>query len=63
MTKLLEEIRSGSFARKWIDENETGRHWFEAQRTKERDLQIERVGEKLRAMMPFLDPVKAESSE
>ena len=63
MTKLLEEIRSGTFARKWIDENETGRRWFEGQRIKERDLQIEKVGEKLRAMMPFLDPVKAESSE
>ena len=63
MTKLLEEIRSGTFARKWIDENETGRRRFEAQRTKERDLPIEKVGEKLRAMMPFLDPVKAESSE
>ncbi len=63
MTKLLEEIRSGTFARKWIEENESGRRWFEAQRTKERDLPIEKVGEKLRAMMPFLDPVKAESSE
>jgi ketol-acid reductoisomerase len=63
MGKLLEEIRSGTFARKWIEENETGRRWFEAQRTKERDLQIEAVGEKLRAMMPFLDPVKAESSQ
>jgi ketol-acid reductoisomerase len=63
MNKLLEEIRSGSFARKWIDENETGRKWFSAQRAKERDLPIEKVGEKLRAMMPFLDPVKAESSE
>jgi ketol-acid reductoisomerase len=62
MTKLLEEIRSGTFARKWIDENENGRPWFKAQRVKERDLQIEKVGETLRAMMPFLDPVKAESS-
>jgi ketol-acid reductoisomerase len=60
MRKLLEEIRSGSFARKWIDENETGRKSFLAQRSKERDLTIEHVGEKLRAMMPFLDPVKVE---
>ena len=60
MRKLLEEIRSGAFARKWIDENETGRKGFLAQRAKERDLPIERVGEKLRAMMPFLDPVKVE---
>jgi ketol-acid reductoisomerase len=60
MKKLLEEIRSGAFARKWIEENETGKKWFLAQRTKERDQGIEHVGEKLRAMMPFLDPVKVE---
>jgi ketol-acid reductoisomerase len=60
MRKLLEEIRSGQFARKWIDENETGRKGFQAMRAKERDLPIEQVGEKLRAMMPFLDPVKVE---
>ena len=63
MGKLLEEIRSGAFARKWIDEMETGGRWFKAQRAKERDLQVEKVGEKLRGMMPFLDPVKAEGTE
>jgi ketol-acid reductoisomerase len=60
MRKLLDEIRSGQFARKWIDENETGRKGFQAMRAKERDLPVEQVGEKLRAMMPFLDPVKVE---
>jgi len=63
MGKLLEEIRSGQFARKWIEENDTGRKWFSAQRAKERELQVERVGEKLRAMMPFLDPVTVEPQE
>jgi ketol-acid reductoisomerase len=63
MGKILEEIRSGQFARKWIDENETGRKWFSAQRVKERDLLVETVGEKLRSMMPFLDPVKVEPQE
>jgi ketol-acid reductoisomerase len=57
MKVLLEEIRSGQFARKWIAENETGRKAFEAQRDKERGLTIEKVGAGLRAMMPFLDPV------
>jgi ketol-acid reductoisomerase len=60
MRKLLEEIRSGAFARKWIEENETGGKWFYGQRAKERNLPIEHVGEKLRAMMPFLDPVKVQ---
>ncbi len=63
MGKILEEIRSGAFARKWIDENETGRRWFEAQRVKERDLLLEDVGGKLRAMMPFLDPVTVKPNE
>jgi ketol-acid reductoisomerase len=63
MGKLLEEIRSGSFAKKWIEENETGRKGFSAQRAKERDLTVEKVGEKLRAMMPFLDPVTVEPQE
>ncbi len=63
MGKLLEEIRSGAFARRWIDENETGRRWFETQRTKEHDLLIESVGAKLRAMMPFLDPVTVKPNE
>ncbi len=63
MGKILQEIQSGEFARKWIEENETGRKNFLAQRTKERDLQIEKVGAKLRAMMPFLDPVTVGPNE
>jgi ketol-acid reductoisomerase len=60
MGKLLEEIRSGAFARRWIAETDGGGKWFYAQREKERDLPIEKVGEGLRAMMPFLDPVKVD---
>jgi ketol-acid reductoisomerase len=63
MGKLLEEIRNGTFAKKWIEENETGRKGFSAQRVRERDLTVEKVGEKLRAMMPFLDPVTVEPQE
>jgi ketol-acid reductoisomerase len=63
MGKLLEDIRSGAFARKWIEENDTGRRWFDTQRTKERDLLIEKVGAKLRGMMPFLDPVTIKPNE
>ena len=60
MRKLLEEIRSGAFARRWIEENDEGQPWFRAQRAKEGSQRIEEVGEKLRAMMPFLDPVVVE---
>src|SRR6478736_2118215 len=60
MGKILAEIKNGTFAKKWIEENETGRKGFEATRTKEKNHQIEQVGAELRAMMPFLDPVKVE---
>jgi ketol-acid reductoisomerase len=60
MKKVLEEIRSGAFAKRWIEENQTGRKWFEAQRAKERKHAIEEVGAKLRERMPFLEPVKIE---
>jgi ketol-acid reductoisomerase len=57
MRQMLREIQDGSFARQWIKENETGREWFDAMREKEQQQQIEKVGEELRAMMTFLDPV------
>src|SRR3954449_9201957 len=59
MKKMLDEIRSGKFAATWIEENATGRKNFEATRREERGHQIEQVGAKLRAMMPFLKPKKA----
>jgi len=57
MKKVLEEIRSGAFAKRWIEENKTGRSWFREEREYETTHPIEEVGRKLRAMMPFLDPV------
>ncbi len=55
MKQMLEEIRNGEYARKWIAENKSGRDWFNAARDKERGLLIEQVGAELREMMPFLD--------
>src|SRR5262245_5337982 len=57
MRKMLEEIQSGKYAEGWIQENATGRKWFNAQRQHERSLRIEKVGAELRALMPFLRPV------
>jgi len=57
MRRMLQEIQDGSFARKWIGENEQGRPWFKSSRSSEQDCQLEKVGEKLRGMMPFLNPV------
>ena len=58
MRQMLKEIQSGEFAKKWIQENETGCVEFKAMRESERDHPVEIVGSKLRDMMPFLDPVK-----
>ena len=57
MARLLAEIRDGSFAARWIAENETGRPEYEARRKAEREHPIEAVGAVLRGMMPFLDAV------
>ena len=57
MKRILAEIQSGQFARQWIAENEAGRPKFEAERAREREQPIERVGAALRQMMPFLEPV------
>jgi ketol-acid reductoisomerase len=54
MRRILKEIQSGKFARQWIKENEDGAK--EYARLLKADLQhpIERVGEQLRARMPWL---------
>jgi ketol-acid reductoisomerase len=62
MKKMLAEIRSGQYAKGWVAENAAGRPWFNKQREAERDLLIEEVGGRLRALMPFLKPVKVQQS-
>lgn len=57
MHQMLTEIQDGTYAKKWIEENEKGRPWFNAKREEERNHPIEKVGAELRALMPFLDPV------
>jgi ketol-acid reductoisomerase len=58
MKQLLSNIQDGSFAAKFIQENNTGRHGFAKYRDAERNHPIEKIGAGLRASMPFLDPVK-----
>ncbi|HEX4897724.1 MAG TPA: ketol-acid reductoisomerase [Candidatus Limnocylindrales bacterium] len=57
MREVLGEIQDGSFAARWIAENDAGREEFERLRAADRDHQIEQVGAELRAQMPFLNPV------
>src|SRR5512134_2485533 len=58
MKKILDEIKSGQYAKRWIAENEAGRPVFDATRARERSQKLEEVGARLRAMMPFLDAVE-----
>jgi len=62
MRGLLDDIQSGEYAARWIQENRTGRPAFNARRESEHLHQIEEVGRKLRAMMPFLDAKEAPRS-
>jgi ketol-acid reductoisomerase len=55
MQTLLDQVKDGSFARRWIAENRNGRPTFEARRVAESEHEIERVGRAMRRMMPFLD--------
>jgi len=54
MKRILEQIRTGEFAREWILENKAGRPMFNAARRREAAHPINEVGERLRAMMPWL---------
>lgn len=54
MKKILADIQSGAYAEEWIEENETGRKWFNAQHESHRNAKIEQVGRELRKMMPWL---------
>lgn len=58
MKEILTDIQEGKFAKGWIDENENGRPNFNAYEESEAKHQIEVVGEKLRAMMPFVNEGK-----
>jgi ketol-acid reductoisomerase len=62
MKKLLTEIQNGIFARNFIEENKTGRKKFDEIRRQEAKHPIEEIGIKLRASMPFLDPVTVEDN-
>jgi ketol-acid reductoisomerase len=63
MEQVLHEIQDGTFAARWIAENESGRTEFERLRGADRDHQIEQVGARLRSAMPFLDPVTVQAGQ
>ena len=63
MQGLLADIQNGTFAKNWIDENKNGRPWFNKVRGNDVGHPIEKVGEKLRAMMPFVQAVTIKPGE
>ena len=57
MRDVLADIRSGSFARRWVEEYDSGGREFARLREQDRNHPIEEVGARLRAAMPFVNPV------
>jgi ketol-acid reductoisomerase len=54
MKRILDDIQSGRFARDWVLENAAGQASFKAMRRRSAEHDIEKIGEKLRAMMPWI---------
>jgi ketol-acid reductoisomerase len=54
MRRLLDDIQSGEFAREWIAENRAGAENFQRMREEASRNEVEQVGRKLRAMMPWI---------
>jgi len=54
MKRVLADIQSGRFARDWMLENKVNQSSFKATRRRLSEHPIEEVGEKLRAMMPWI---------
>ncbi|RLI81379.1 MAG: ketol-acid reductoisomerase [Archaeoglobales archaeon] len=55
MRKILRDIQTGEFAREWILENQAGRPVYNRLLEMEKEHLIEKVGAKLRKMMPWLE--------
>jgi ketol-acid reductoisomerase len=54
MRRILKEIQTGAFAREFVAENQAGAPTMKAMRRIVQGHQIEQVGERLRAMMPWI---------
>ncbi|MEM6688260.1 MAG: ketol-acid reductoisomerase [Planctomycetota bacterium] len=55
MKRVLDEIQSGEFARKWISENRAGAPFFKTTRRRERQHGVEQIGRGLRRMMTWIE--------
>jgi ketol-acid reductoisomerase len=63
MKRVLSDIQSGKFTRDWMLENKVNQTSFKATRAKNNAHEIEQIGEKLRAMMPWIGQNKLVDKE
>jgi ketol-acid reductoisomerase len=63
MKAVLTDIQNGKFVRDFMQENAVGQPFFKATRRINDEHQIEKVGEKLRAMMPWISKGKMVDKE
>jgi ketol-acid reductoisomerase len=63
MKQVLKEIQDGTFAKAFLADQNSGRKKFLAFREAASKSQVEEVGKKLRAQMPFIDPITVEESK
>ena len=63
MKRLLAEIQDGTFASEWVSESRSGRKKFLALEQAGHNHPIEKVGKKLRAMMPWISEGKQSVAE
>ncbi len=54
MKNILSEIQSGQFAKEWMKEHKSGQIKFKTMRKQQAEHPIEKVGEKLRTLMPWI---------
>ena len=63
MKEILKDIQSGKFAKQWMDENKNGQKNFLKMRKELANHPIEKVGKKLRALMPWIGKNKLVDKE
>jgi ketol-acid reductoisomerase len=63
MKRVLNDIQEGRFVRDWVLECKAGQPSFKAIRRRQAEHSIEEVGEKLRAMMPWISANKLVDKE
>jgi ketol-acid reductoisomerase len=62
MKQILAEIQDGSFAKRFLADQNSGKKEFLAFREADAKHPVEIVGKELRAQMPFLDPITVEEA-